>query len=96
MRSLDFFLVQRARLLIFFRPKKDGEYEWMNECEEAFMRLNMFMATPPILTHPTKGTPLFIYLSVTNKVMRFVFIQEKDKILSNQFILSTRCSRAHS
>lgn len=51
----------------------------MNECEEAFMRLNTFMATPPILTHPTKGTPLFIYLSVTNKVMRFVFIQEKDK-----------------
>lgn len=47
---------------------------------EAFTELDIFLVTLPILTFPEEGTPLYLYLSVTNQTTNFVLVQEKDKI----------------
>ncbi|RDX72264.1 hypothetical protein CR513_48281, partial [Mucuna pruriens] len=37
------------------------------------------LASPPILTQPTPGTPLYLYISVSNDAFSAVLIQEKEK-----------------
>ncbi|RDX66757.1 Retrovirus-related Pol polyprotein from transposon 17.6, partial [Mucuna pruriens] len=59
--------------------KKERNFAWTLECEEAFMRLKALIATPPILVRPEVGQPLYLYISVMDAVINSVLIQEKGK-----------------
>ncbi|RDY00827.1 hypothetical protein CR513_15937, partial [Mucuna pruriens] len=63
---------------IFKTPKKGDSFIWIVESEEAFLRLNALLATPPILTKLTFGIPLLIYISVAKEAVSAVVVQEKE------------------
>ncbi|RDX63121.1 rnhA, partial [Mucuna pruriens] len=59
--------------------KKEKNFAWTPECEEAFLRLKAMLATPPILVRPELGQPLYLYMSVTDAAISSVLIQKKGK-----------------
>ena len=48
-------------------------------CEEAFVKLKKYMASPPILCKPQMGTPLCLYFSVTERAVSSVLVQEQSQ-----------------
>ncbi|GAU47561.1 hypothetical protein TSUD_404080 [Trifolium subterraneum] len=46
------------------------------ECEEAFQKLKVFLASPPILTRPEQGKTLYLYLAVSEKALSSALVQE--------------------
>ncbi|RDX83584.1 Retrovirus-related Pol polyprotein from transposon 17.6, partial [Mucuna pruriens] len=59
--------------------KKERNFAWTPECEEAFLRMKAMLATPPILVRPEPGQPLYLYMSVTETAISSIMIQEKEK-----------------
>lgn len=48
--------------------------------QKAFTELDIFLVTLPVLTFPEEGTPIYLYLSITDQTTNFVLVQEKEKI----------------
>ncbi|GAU41232.1 hypothetical protein TSUD_280320, partial [Trifolium subterraneum] len=48
------------------------------QCEEAFQKLKAFLASPPVLSRPKQGTPLTLYLAVSENAMSAALVQEVD------------------
>ncbi|RDX87985.1 hypothetical protein CR513_30478, partial [Mucuna pruriens] len=69
---------RRNAMPIFGTLKREGNFVWTLECEEVFLRLKAMLATPPVLTRPDPGTPLYLYISVSNATISVVLIQEKE------------------
>ncbi|XP_074301010.1 uncharacterized protein LOC141632357 [Silene latifolia] len=44
--------------------RKSKRFEWAEEHEKAFDELKSYMSTPPLLSKPKLGEPLYLYLSV--------------------------------
>src|ERR1044072_7841742 len=64
----------------FFRClKKNLAFKWTEECEQSFQSLKTLLSTPPVLEKPTLGVPLLFYLSITDSVVGFVLVQEKEE-----------------
>ncbi|RDX90076.1 Retrovirus-related Pol polyprotein from transposon 17.6, partial [Mucuna pruriens] len=57
--------------------KKGGRFTWTDECEEAFLRLKAIIAAPPVLIRPKPGTPLYLYISVSDTAVSSALIQEE-------------------
>ncbi|GAU39516.1 hypothetical protein TSUD_68800 [Trifolium subterraneum] len=61
----------------FFATLKSGErFTWSDKCEEAFQQLKVFLASPPILTRPQLGCPLYLYLAVSENSMSSALVQD--------------------
>ncbi|XP_074277860.1 uncharacterized protein LOC141601469 [Silene latifolia] len=45
--------------------RKSQKFEWTPEHEKAFGELKQYLSTPPLLSKPEQGEPLYLYLSVT-------------------------------
>ena len=41
--------------------------------------MKTLLSTPPVLTKPTLGVPLLLYLSITDTVVGSVLVQEKER-----------------
>jgi hypothetical protein len=84
----------------FFSTLKKGErFTWTPKCEEAFQKLKEFLASPPILTRPQLGNPLFLYLAVTENAMGAALVQEikgESHLFSLSLLLSHPFSRCGS
>ncbi|RDX67650.1 Retrovirus-related Pol polyprotein, partial [Mucuna pruriens] len=63
---------------IFDTLKKGENFAWTPECEEAFLRLKALLAAPLVLTCPTLGIPLLIYIFVCNDALNAAMVQEKE------------------
>ncbi|XP_057435810.1 uncharacterized protein LOC130728374 [Lotus japonicus] len=59
--------------------KKNSKFQWTEECEQAFTKLKESLATLPVLSKPTPGFPLVLYLAVTDKAVSTVLLQEEGK-----------------
>ncbi|RDX89573.1 hypothetical protein CR513_28678, partial [Mucuna pruriens] len=70
--------VKEAALIIFQTLKKGGNFLWSTKSEEAFQKMKVMLAAPPVLTKPTPGTPLLVYLSVVDDVVSATIVQEKE------------------
>ena len=55
---------------------KNGIINWTPECQEAFESLKSYLVSPPILTQPVAGEPLFLYLAVANEAVSACLIRE--------------------
>ncbi|GAU30548.1 hypothetical protein TSUD_65580 [Trifolium subterraneum] len=61
----------------FFATLKSGErFTWSDKCEEAFQQLKVFLASPPMLTRPQLGCPLYLYLAVSENSMSSALVQD--------------------
>ncbi|RDX73535.1 Retrovirus-related Pol polyprotein, partial [Mucuna pruriens] len=61
-----------------FGVLKKGKFAWTRECEEAFQKLKMILAVPPILTRPVPDIPLCLYFSTSENVISIVLVQERE------------------
>ncbi|RDX87393.1 Retrovirus-related Pol polyprotein from transposon 17.6, partial [Mucuna pruriens] len=69
---------QLAALPNFQTLKKGGNFLWTVESKEAFLKMKAMLAAPPILTKSTLGTPLLVYLFVTDDAISRTIVQEKE------------------
>jgi len=45
--------------------RKNNRFAWTEECENAFVKLKEYLASPPVLSKPTLGIPIRLYFSIT-------------------------------
>ncbi|RDY04798.1 Retrovirus-related Pol polyprotein from transposon 17.6, partial [Mucuna pruriens] len=78
--ALSQFISRAAEMAlpIFGTLKKGRSFVWTPECEEAFLRLKVMLATPLVLTLPDPGNLLFLYISVSDTTISVVLVQERE------------------
>jgi len=59
--------------------KWNSRFVWTEECEEAFVKLKQYLASPPVLCKPQVGAPLRLYFAVTERAVNSVLVQEQDQ-----------------
>nr|KYP51935.1 Retrovirus-related Pol polyprotein from transposon 297 family [Cajanus cajan] len=59
--------------------KKATKFQWSEGCESAFQNLKTILATPPLLTKPDPQLDLIVYISVSDKVISTVLVQERTE-----------------
>ena len=61
----------------FFRLLgKRSKFVWDEECSVAFQAIKAYLSTPPCLSIPNLGEPLFLYLVVSDHAVSAVLIRE--------------------
>jgi len=60
--------------------RRNNRFIWTRECEEAFLKLKEYLASPLVLCKPQLGTPLRLYFIVTELAISLVLVQEQDKV----------------
>ncbi|GFZ06814.1 hypothetical protein Acr_18g0009840 [Actinidia rufa] len=69
------------KCLPFFKIlRKSQIFQWNEESETAFQQLKEYLGSPPLLTVPTIGEDLYVYLSVSPTVVSAVLIREEDQV----------------
>jgi hypothetical protein len=59
--------------------KEKGARPWNSECQQAFEELKQSLTKPPLLSSPTPGENLFLYLAVsTTAISSVLFREERD------------------
>nr|KYP60256.1 Retrovirus-related Pol polyprotein from transposon 17.6 [Cajanus cajan] len=64
---------------IFTLLRKPKNFEWTNQCEEAFKSFKNFPTTSPILQRPDHKSKLLLYLAVVESAISTVIVQEHQK-----------------
>nr|KYP48011.1 Retrovirus-related Pol polyprotein from transposon 412 family [Cajanus cajan] len=73
---------------IFTLLRKPKNFEWTDQCEEAFKSFKAFLTTPPILQRPNHKTDLFLYLAVAENAISAVIVQEHQKVQTPIYFIS--------
>uniref|UniRef100_A0A2N9EE12 Reverse transcriptase domain-containing protein n=1 Tax=Fagus sylvatica TaxID=28930 RepID=A0A2N9EE12_FAGSY len=61
----------------FFRLLgRKSKFVWDEECLVAFQGIKTYLSTPPCLSIPIPGEPLFLYLAVSNHAVSAVLVRE--------------------
>jgi len=68
--------------------ERNNRFVWTRECEEAFVNLKEYLASPPMLCKPKLGTPLHLYFAVTEKAISTVLLQEQDQVQKAIYFIS--------
>ncbi|MGV7989013.1 RNase H-like domain-containing protein, partial [Mycobacterium kansasii] len=64
------------RCLPFFQQLKGHKKgEWTSDCEQAFQQLKQYLSSPPLLSKPEEGEPLFLYLVVSASAVSSALIR---------------------
>ncbi|RDX78554.1 Tf2-9, partial [Mucuna pruriens] len=63
---------------IFQRLQKAERFKWTDDYEVSFQELKAMLATPPILTLPVVGKPIYLYISMSNTTVSSVIVQEGE------------------
>ncbi|GFY85492.1 hypothetical protein Acr_04g0002300 [Actinidia rufa] len=80
--TLNRFVSKSAdKCLPFFKIlRKSQTFQWNEESENAFQQLKEYLGSPPLLTVPTTGEDLYVYLSISPTVVSAVLIREEDQV----------------
>ncbi|KAL0359467.1 UNVERIFIED_CONTAM: hypothetical protein Sangu_0796100 [Sesamum angustifolium] len=65
-------------LSLFKILRKVKDFEWTEECQQAFEELKAYMAKLLLLVKPIPGDTLYLYLSSTSQTVSSVLVPEKD------------------
>ena len=60
--------------------KRNNRFVWTSKCEESFLKLKEYLASPPVLCKPLPGTSLHLYFAITERAISSVNIQEQDHV----------------
>ena len=66
--------------------KRNIRFVWTKECEESFLKLKEYLASPPVLCKSQLGTPFRLYFVVTNRTS--VLVQEQDQAQKSIYFVS--------
>ena len=56
--------------------EKGKNFAWNKESDRAFEHLKRYLSTPPLLSSPKEGEPLYTYLAASNKAVSAAIIQD--------------------
>jgi len=59
--------------------KKNNRFLWTLECEEAFVKLNAYLASPPVLGKLVHDVPLHLYFSITDRAINSVIVHDQNQ-----------------
>jgi hypothetical protein len=66
--------------LPFFKLLKANErFVWIEEADEAFVKLKHFLTLPPIMTAPQSGETLLIYIAAMSWVVSTAIVVEREE-----------------
>ncbi|XP_019184635.1 PREDICTED: uncharacterized protein LOC109179589 [Ipomoea nil] len=93
--ALSRFLSKAAdKTVSFFEAMKKKEgFAWTAECQQSFEELKQYLSTPPVLSTPQVGEPLFLYLAASAKAVSSVLVREEDRVQHPVYYVS-RSSKA--
>jgi len=60
--------------------RRNIRFIWTRECEEAFLKLKEYLASPPVLSKPQLGSPVRLYFAVTEWAISSVLGQEQEQV----------------
>jgi len=58
--------------------KRNSRFVWTRECEEVFVKLKEYLASPSVLCKLELGILLHLYFAVTKRAISSVLLQEQD------------------
>jgi len=68
--------------------KRNNRFVWTKKCEEAFIKLKEYLASPPVLCKPQAATPLRLYFSITERAISGVLVQDQDQVQKPIYFVS--------
>ena len=68
--------------------KRNNRFVWTRECEEPFMKLKEYLASPPVLCKPQAVTPLRLYFAITERAISAVLVQDQDQVQKPIYFVS--------
>jgi len=80
-------LTERTRLIIQLL-KKASRFEWTAECEQIFLQLKAFLASPPVIQKPNAREPIIVYLVVSSEAVSSVLVQEIEAEVTHVYFVS--------
>ena len=66
-------------MFIVFRALRK-EFEWTNECQQAFKDLKDYLASTPLLSLSKSGEELYLYLAMSPHALSSSLIKEEGKV----------------
>ena len=81
MAALNHFISRLGEKgLPFFKLlKKTDKFEWTEEANEAFKRLNTYLTTSPVLTPPKIYEDMMLYIAATSTMISTVIVVEREE-----------------
>ncbi|KAJ8639948.1 hypothetical protein MRB53_016642 [Persea americana] len=58
---------------------KSSTFQWTPDCDQALQQLKHYLSSPPLLSIPTQGEELNLYLAVSNHAVNSVLIREENE-----------------
>jgi len=74
--------------LYFQCLRRNNRFIWTRECEEAFLKLKEYLASPQVLCKPQLDTPLHLYFVVTERTISSILVQEQDQVQKPIYFMS--------
>jgi len=68
--------------------RRNSRFIWTRECEETFLKLKEYLASPQVLCKPRLGTPPRLYFTVTDQAISSVLVQEQDQVQKPIYFVS--------
>ena len=68
--------------------KRKNRFVWTKECEEAFVNLKEYLASPPVLCKPQVVTPLRLYFAITKRAISAMLVKDQDQIQRSIYFVS--------
>lgn len=78
----------------FDQVKKGKNFKWTEECQTAFEKLKVHLATSLILSKPIVEKDLFVYLAVTDQALNAAIVRDEDGIQRSVHHIRKRLSDA--
>ncbi|XP_019199956.1 PREDICTED: uncharacterized protein LOC109193556 [Ipomoea nil] len=96
--ALSRFLSKAAdKTVPFFEAMKKKEgFAWTAECQQSFEELKQYLSTPPVLSTPQVGEPLFLYLAASAKAVSSVLVREEDRVQHPVYYVSRSLKAAET
>ncbi|KAL2243910.1 UNVERIFIED_CONTAM: Retrovirus-related Pol polyprotein from transposon opus [Sesamum indicum] len=88
--SLNRFISKSSdRNLPFFKLlRKTKNFEWTEECEQAFQDLKTYLRSPPLLTNPKGSEVLYVYLAVSENAISSALVRKEEGVQSPIYYVS--------
>ncbi|GKV46564.1 hypothetical protein SLEP1_g53537 [Rubroshorea leprosula] len=79
--ALHRFIARSAeKCFPFFKALREPKnFQWTDECQQAFDELKQYLASAPLLSKPVEGESLYLYLGVTEEAVSSVLLREENK-----------------